>query len=402
MKALPSVLAALALASTLAPLLAAEVPTFRAVDVDTKIEIGYGVTVADVDGDKKPDILLADKNLIVWYQNPSWQKHIIAEKLTALDHVCLAAQDIDGDGKCEIAVGAGWNPGDTVNSGALFYLVPSADRTQRWKPIPLPHEPTVHRIRWVETAPGKFDLISVPLHGRGNKASTGDGDGVKILALEKPAISDAPWKTRLLDQSLHKTHNFDRADPCFGPGAALFVAGKEGVYVLHNLDRPLQPRYCIIPPVIGGAGEVRLGRLGTNQFFTATIEPMHGNTLCAYTHPPKTEPPPRPDAPWIRHVLDETLVDGHALACGDLSGTGRDSIVVGWRAMGRPGVKVGIKLFTAIDADGKQWKSTLVDDNTMACEDLCLADLDGDGRLDIIAAGRATKNVKVYFNQGVK
>src|SRR5882724_1988698 len=30
-------------------------PGFRAVDIDTKIEIGYGVTVADVDGDHKPD-----------------------------------------------------------------------------------------------------------------------------------------------------------------------------------------------------------------------------------------------------------------------------------------------------------------------------------------------------------
>ena len=44
----------------------------------------------------------------------------------------------------------------------------------------------------------------------------------------------------------------------------------------------------------------------------------------------------------------------------------------------------------------------MIDDNTMACEDLCLADLDGDGKLDVIAAGRATKNVKIYFNQGVK
>jgi hypothetical protein len=35
----------------------------------------------------------------------------------------------------------------------------------------------------------------------------------------------------------------------------------------------------------------------------------------------------------------------------------------------------------------------------MACEDACLADLDGDGKLDIIAAGRATKNVKIYFNE---
>ena len=75
------------------------VPTFKAIDVDTKVEIGYGLAVADVNGDQKPDILLADKNLIVWYENPAWTKHVMAEKLTAHDHVCIAAQDIDGDGK---------------------------------------------------------------------------------------------------------------------------------------------------------------------------------------------------------------------------------------------------------------------------------------------------------------
>jgi hypothetical protein len=34
----------------------------------------------------------------------------------------------------------------------------------------------------------------------------------------------------------------------------------------------------------------------------------------------------------------------------------------------------------------------------MACEDLKLADLDADGRLDIVAAGRATNNLIVYWN----
>src|SRR4030095_1850993 len=87
---------------------------FRPVDVDTKVEIGYGVAIADVNGDKKPDILLADKSLYVWYENPSWEKNVMAERVTKIDHVCLAAQDVDQDGKCEVAVGAGWNPSDTV------------------------------------------------------------------------------------------------------------------------------------------------------------------------------------------------------------------------------------------------------------------------------------------------
>ena len=69
--------------------------SFNAVTIDSNIQIGYGITVADVDGDKKPDIILADKNQIVWYQNPGWQKHVIAESLTKLDHVCIAAMERD-------------------------------------------------------------------------------------------------------------------------------------------------------------------------------------------------------------------------------------------------------------------------------------------------------------------
>ena len=378
-------------------------PKFRAVTIDDKIQIGYGVTVADVDGDKLPDILLADKNQIVWYQNPGadksatagvWRKHVIAENLTKLDHVCLAAADIDGDGKCEIAVGAGWNPGDTENSGAVFYLIPPADRTQKWEAVALPHEPTVHRMRWVkDPASGSHQLVVVPLHGRGNK--NGAGAGVKVLAYKKPTDPRQPWTTTVLNDALHMTHNFD-----FVSGASeMLVAGKEGVFRVgvDGSNSSLQ----LAGNVSGGAGEVRTGKLAGQIPFFATVEPMHGNNLIVYTMP-VSKGTPAGKLLWDRLVLDTKLADGHALACGDLLGLGRDQIVVGWRAMGNAAAKVGLKVFTSLDGEGKTWRSTVVDDNGMACEDLCLADLDGDGKLDIIAAGRATKNVKIYLNQSAK
>jgi len=121
---------------------------------------------------------------------------------------------------------------------------------------------------------------------------------------------------------------------------------------------------------------------------------MHGNLLAIYASPSANDA----HALWKRNVIDTSLKEGHALACGDLLGVGFDQIVVGWRNKNSDG-KVGIKIFIPLDKEGKKWSQTLLDDNTMACEDLCLADLNGDGKLDLIASGRATKNVKVYFNE---
>ena len=38
----------------------------------------------------------------------------------------------------------------------------------------------------------------------------------------------------------------------------------------------------------------------------------------------------------------------------------------------------------------------------VAVEDLAAADLNGDGRIDIVAVGRATHNVRIYWNEGTK
>src|SRR5688572_8176925 len=136
-------------------------PTFQEQLIDSAVSIGYGIALGDVDGDKKPDILLADKKQIVWYRNGDWKKFVMAEDLTVSDNVCIAAMDITGDGKAEVAIGAQWNPSETsdsTKSGAVFYLQRPADATHRWKALQLPHEPTVHRMRWMQDAAGSYQL----------------------------------------------------------------------------------------------------------------------------------------------------------------------------------------------------------------------------------------------------
>ncbi|HRO48348.1 VCBS repeat-containing protein [Agriterribacter sp.] len=364
-------------------------PQFREQVIDDDISIGYGIALGDVDGDGKPDVLLADKKQIVWYRNGDWKRRVIAENLTEHDNVCIAAQDINGDGKVEVAVGAQWNPSETSNadqSGAVFYLKRSADPEQMWKPVRLPHEPTTHRMKWVKSATGEYYLVVLPLHGRGNKA--GEGEGVKIMAYKYPANENDEWKTYILDSAMHLTHNFDFKASSNEKQSGLYVAGKEGVkFIETNFLKQAVGKATTIRGIEQGAGEVRVGDLAAGKNFIATIEPMHGTAVVVYLTDDNAK----------RIVLDDGIKEGHALAVSDFLGVGSDQVVAGWRSPGKEG-KVGVKLYVKKDAGGTQWQPYWIDNNGMACEDIQVMDLNGDGKPDIVASGRATKNLKIYWN----
>jgi hypothetical protein len=53
-----------------------------------------------------------------------------------------------------------------------------------------------------------------------------------------------------------------------------------------------------------------------------------------------------------------------------------------------------------LDSDGEKWEKHILDAKGLGSEDLICADLNGDGRIDIIGVGRSTKNVKIYWNEG--
>ena len=361
------------------------VPKFQAQVIDSAISIGYGIALGDVDGDKKPDILLADKKQFVWYRNGDWKRFVMIENLTESDNVCIAARDLDGDGKVEVAVGAQWNPNetaDTVKSGSVHYLVRPQDPTQLWKAVELPHEPTVHRMRWVKSPDGSFYLLVLPLHGRGNK--NGEGEGVKMIAYKFPKNPSASWDMFIVDQSMHLTHNFDIVEDKSSNNPVFFIAGKEGVKIISPFSNNGNAQLTNSGK---SAGEIRIGNAGSKQPFIATIEPMHGVAVVVYSG----------ESNKTRIVLDEQLKEGHAIATGDFLGLGYDQVVAGWRIPNASNI-TGIKLYVP-DKTGSKWDPYWIDENGIATEDLQVLDMNGDGKLDIIASGRATKNLKIYWNR---
>lgn len=375
------------LINLLSAMVQAQTPSFKVEVVDNQINIGYGLAIGDVDGDKRLDILLADQKDIVWYQNEgkTWRKHVMASNLTSKDNVCIAARDIDGDGRVEVAVGAMWNPAETrdlAQSGAVFYLIRPKDPTQRWEPVRLTHEVTTHRMRWAKVTKNKYQLIVAPLHGLNN--INGEGKGVKVLAYDIAKDPKVSWETQLIDSTLHMTHNFEIWEDT--DATKVIIGSKEGGKIVTYQNNEWKTTNQWIGKGYG-VGEVRRGVLPNHEPFIATIEPMHGNKVVVF----------KPNSDF-RKILSEKFNQGHAVVTGDFLGLGYSQVAAGWR---NPNAdkKVGIRLFVPKDASGEQWEEFVLDESIMmACEDLQTADLDNDGDLDLIAAGRATLNVLVYWN----
>jgi hypothetical protein len=133
-----------------------------------------------------------------------------------------------------------------------------------------------------------------------------------------------------------------------------------------------------------GSSEIKMGHLGKRRFIAA-IEPWHGNQVVVYTEEGKT---------WKRHVLEDAMINGHALAVGDLDGDGKDEIVAGFRGQG-----FQLYYFTADGASGEKWTRHVLDAGGIAAADCKIADFDGAGYTAVACSGASTANVKIYRRQ---
>jgi hypothetical protein len=120
------------------------------------------------------------------------------------------------------------------------------------------------------------------------------------------------------------------------------------------------------------------------QRFLVTIEPWHGNKVVVYTG--------RRGGFSERHVIDTSFNNGHALACADLDGDGNDEIVAGCRGPG-----TSLFIYHSTDERGTSWERETLDTD-MAASGVVIADVNGDGRPDIVAVGSSTANVRWYEN----
>jgi Aldos-2-ulose dehydratase, beta-propeller domain/FG-GAP-like repeat len=357
---------------------------FAAHTIDTDLAGGYQVVVADLNRDGKPDIIGLASGLkeLRWYENPGWQKHVLVTGIN--QPINAAAHDVDGDGIPEIALAHGFSNVYARSAGILSILTHQGDSAGPWSIKEIDRVPTSHRLRFADiTGTGSKVLVNFPLIG--SQAVAPDYRDHVALLMYRPG----DWKREVItDAEEGVVHGILATTWADDKREALLSASFLGISALQ-FEKGAWTRVVIVKGDPGewpksGSSDVAVGRLGGERFLAA-IEPWHGNKVAIYRRAGNT---------WTRHVIDETIGDGHTIVAGDFDADGRDEVIVGERQGKR-----SVYLYRVTNVKEDTWSKTPLDEGGMAGAGCAVADLNADGSPDVACIGTATANLKWYENR---
>lgn len=375
-------------------------PHWRAHTV-AEVPSGYQVAVADVDGDGRLDILAlsSEQNFVDWYRNPSWRARSVTastEKNISLAPLFRAGYPARG-----VAIASGFNLDRAEDGGEIWWAKPGASLDAQWTVTLVGRVPGAHRLRWADLdGDGRVELVVVPIVGPGSRPPYYSvpaqitwfsmPETLMTGHAENTGRESTQWTPHLIDDTLNLAHGVHVMDWNGDGRDEILTASAQGVNLFRAKGRGANlswTRTLLTPgdqsERYHGASEIGVGKVQGRRFL-ATIEPWHGDKVVVYPQVKNGFPE--------RRVIDSSFKSGHALVCADLDGDGNDEIVAGYRGPG-----TSLFIYHAKGNDGTAWERQTLD-TEMAASCLAIADINGDGRPDIVAIGSLTANVKWYEN----
>ncbi len=339
---------------------------------------GYHLSIADLNHDGKPDIIALAQGGpdLVWYENPTWERHVLASGLPRM--INCAPGDPGPDGIPEIVVAWEFANDASKSLGKVGVLTHDGDPRQPWKLRQIDQIPTAHRIRWADIdGSGKKVVLNAVLTGPKAAPPKYEGDHAPLI-MYRPG----EWKPELIDNVnegvqhgilVTRWNRGDKKD-------SILTASFSGIDLYQYANQYAKKAWTRTEIAKGNSSDVALGYLGDSKFLAA-IEPWHGNQVAIYT--PK-------GAGWERKLIDDSLVDGHTIIAADFDGDGRDEVIAGFRQ--------GAKSLYLYRADGAgNWTKQVLDQGGMPGAACAAADLNNDGALDVVCIGGAS--LKWYENR---
>lgn len=350
----------------------------------------WSVDAIDLNGDSKLDLVAMGETRVFALAAPDWKEHLVANTREPKLLYC-AAWDADGDGDLDLAVGR--------------YRVPWIEYRQSGPGGKAPEGPDFS-VAWIENT-GRLDRGQPSLHvidrelsgihglavadlnndGRADLAADSiDGPFFANSLLWFGARSGAPGVQRHIvtrGGADGRPHYLDSAD-LSGEGRADILLGdsKLGTFTWWEQPRTADGawnKHRIAQ--LNGATNIRPGDANGDGTLDVVGSCGHGKGVFWFEGPS-----------WRQHSIDAEYPTPHALAVGDFDRDGDlDVAAASFTAMSvRWYENIGKGVFANHEIDSG---------NRQQAYDLKTADLNGDGAVDLILAGRESRNAVWYRNR---
>ncbi len=340
-------------------------------------QVTEGNNAGDMDGDGRPDVVVAGDQYVVWYHSTDWAPHVIASGDRFGAGAMVLIEDVNGDGRQDVITG------EQANESC------SGTCQTDW----FENGPTGWTTHVLQTAAYCHDLAWGDLNGDGRPdLACDDQQRERIVWLEHPADPAQAWTVHVIDPQAAMGAQISDID---SDGCLDVVAG-EAWYDNVNCDGSTWTRH----PYTTLAGPTYPGTPNFTDFEKIVVSDINGDgrpdvAATLFSDNPQGQewvflaPQDPLTQSWTAVQLDAgPLFSVHSEVMADFDGSGRPQIAVGesdpggWSFGANPGTQLNIYEATGNPADASGWQKTTID--VIAAHEMRTADLDGDGHPDLV------------------
>jgi hypothetical protein len=316
----------------------------------------WGKAVGDINGDGRPDLIAGGHGGggLVWYENPTWHKHVIAANSAfGTDH---EVGDIDSDGRNDIV--------SVMNDRLVWFRNGGGDR---WTMEEIDRQ-RLHDIEITDLdGDGRPDLVA-----RGQLAFAGAGNKLYLYFQR----AQGGWDKRMIEVPHGEGLRLQDID---GDGTPDIVIN--GVWLKNPSGRKDEWRQHIFtrswtwPHVYVAVGDVNGD--GRSDIVMSPAETAGDRYRISWFEAPRDR-----TAEWVEHVVDSDVeAVYHFVGIADFDHDGRADIVSAMMHQGKAPAEVKIYFNRH---SGRAWSKQVV--SPKGSHNMRIVDIDGDGDPDLFGA----------------